>query len=132
MSTQLDKIRVDKWLWAARFFKTRSLAKHAVESGKVRLHTDRVKASKEIEVGAMLSIRQGWDEKVVEIIALSDQRKGASEAQLLYQETEESIKQRKLRAEERKVYGATIQTSGKPTTKERRQLSQIKRDILDE
>ncbi len=128
----MNKVRIDKWLWAARFFKTRSLAKGAVEGGKVRLHRDRIKASKEIEIGALLSIRQGWEETVVEVIALSDQRKGAPEAQMLYAETEESITQRKLRAEERKTFGATAKTPSKPTTKERRRLQQIKRDILDE
>ena len=128
----INKVRIDKWLWAARFFKTRSLAKHAIEGGKVRADGERIKASKEIEIGVLLSIRQGWEEKIVEVIALSDQRRGAPEAQRLYRETEESVTRRLQRAEERKAYGATAKTPNKPNTKERRQLQRVKRDILDE
>ena len=93
-----DKLRLDKWLWAARFFKTRSLAKAAIEGGKVHLDGQRVKVSKEISVGDTLHIRQGWDEKVVEVKALSGQRRGAEQAQLLYEETEASIKKREAEA----------------------------------
>lgn len=132
MEHTLTKVRIDKWLWAARFFKTRSLAKQAVDSGKVRMDKDRVKASKEITCGTMLRIRQGWEEKTVEVLALSDQRRGAPEAQALYRETDESIAQREARASERKVFGATAKTPSKPTTKERRQLNRIKREILDD
>ena len=69
------KLRLDKWLWAARFFKTRSLAKAAIEGGKVQLDGSRVKVSKEISVGDKLRIRQGWDEKDIEVLALSNQRR---------------------------------------------------------
>jgi len=131
MDQTLTKVRIDKWLWAARFFKTRSLAKQAIDGGKVRANGERVKASKEIEVGVLLKIRQGWEEKIVEVIALSDQRRSAALAQALYCETEESIKQREMRADERKTFGATAKTPSKPTTKERRQLNRIKREILD-
>ena len=98
MSDGAEKLRLDKWLWAARFFKTRSLAKAAIEGGKVQLDGQRVKVSKEILVGDELKIRQGWDEKVVRVLALSDQRRGAPEASLLYEETPESIARREAEA----------------------------------
>jgi ribosome-associated heat shock protein Hsp15 len=77
------KVRLDKWLWAARLFKTRSLAKQAIEGGKVHYDGTRSKVSKEVEIGARLTVRQGWDEKELEVSALSVQRRGAAEAQLL-------------------------------------------------
>src|SRR5690554_6872810 len=85
-------IRLDKWLWAARFYKTRSLAKAAIEGGKVHYEGQRTKVSKLVEIGATLKVRQGFDEKVIIVKALSDQRRGAPEAQLLYEETPQSIK----------------------------------------
>ncbi len=127
----MEKVRLDKWLWAARFYKTRSLAKQAIDGGKVRVNGDRPKASKEIENGVLITLRQGWEDKEVKVLALSDQRRGAPEAQKLYEETQDSIQQREKRALERKTYGATIKTPSKPNTKERRQLQRIKRDILD-
>lgn len=131
MTSSLAKVRIDKWLWAARFYKTRSIAKQAIDGGKVRVNGERTKPSKDIEVGMRLTIRQGWEDKTVEVIALSDQRKGAPEAQKLYNETAESLAKREQRQEERKAFGATAKTPTKPTTKERRQLQRIKRDILD-
>ena len=132
-SNALQKVRADKWLWAARFFKTRSIAKNAIEGGKVHLNGKRIKASKDLEVGMHLSIRQGWEEKEVCIIALTEQRKGAKEAALLYEETAASIEKRKLHSEQRKSLGANnVHTQGKPTTKQRRQIHRIKRDILDQ
>ena len=87
----VGKLRLDKWLWAARFFKTRSLAKSAIEGGKVHCGGERCKASKEIRVGDQLQIRQGFDQRSVEVLQLSDQRRGAPEAQLLYRESERSV-----------------------------------------
>ena len=78
--TPAEKVRLDKWLWAARFFKSRSLAKAAIEGGKVHLDGQRVKVSKEITVGCELCIRQGWDEKTVVVTQLSEQRRGAPAA----------------------------------------------------
>ena len=127
----MEKVRLDKWLWAARFYKTRSLAKQAIDGGKVRVNGDRPKASKEIENGVLITLRQGWEDKEVKVLALSDQRRGAPEAQKLYEETHDSVQKREKRALERKTYGATIKTPSKPNTKERRQLQRIKRDILD-
>ncbi|MFK8042422.1 RNA-binding S4 domain-containing protein, partial [Congregibacter sp.] len=99
----MEKLRVDKWLWAARFFKTRSLAKQAIEGGKVQLGGQRVKVSREIGIGDQLRIRQGWDERDIVVIQLSDQRRGAPEAQALYEETEASIARREQSAQARKL-----------------------------
>ena len=131
MSTfQGEKLRLDKWLWAARFFKTRSLAKAAIEGGKVHLGGQRVKVSKEIQVGDSLQIRQGWDEKVVEVLALSDQRRGAQEAQSLYCETQESLERRESAAAARKAAGGMIdRPAQRPTKKQRRQIHRFKQDI---
>ena len=126
-SRQLEKLRLDKWLWAARFFKTRSLAKAAIEGGKVHLGGQRVKVSKEISVGDTLQIRQGWDEKVVLVTSLSDQRRGAPEAQLLYEETADSSAKREAEAEARKAAGGMIdRPAHRPTKKQRRQIHRFK------
>lgn len=124
----LQKVRIDKWLWAARFFKTRSLAKDAIEGGKIHCDGQRIKANKEITVGLCLSIRQGLDEKTVVVKNLSDQRRGAPEAQLLYEETPESIALREKRAAERKAgLGAFIVSDTRPTKKDRRQIHRFQR-----
>jgi len=129
----VNKVRIDKWLWAARFFKTRNLAKQAIDGGKVHLNGNRIKASKDVEVGMTLVVRQGWDEKTIEVLGLSDQRRGAPEAALLYRETEDSIKARQLKAEQRKAMGsADSRTSTKPTTKQRRQIHRFKRIQLED
>ena len=123
----LEKLRLDKWLWAARFFKTRGLAKAAIEGGKVHLGGQRVKVSKEISVGDTLQIRQGWDEKVVLIKSLSGQRRGAPEAQLLYEETADSRAKREAEAEARKAAGGMIdRPAHRPTKKQRRQIHRFK------
>ena len=122
------KVRLDKWLWAARFFKTRSLAKQAIEGGKIHCDGQRVKAAKEISVGITLSIRQDLDEKVVIVQALSDQRRGAPEAALLYAETEESKTLREKRSAERKAgMGSFIASDHKPNKKERRHIHRFQR-----
>ncbi|MDP5072240.1 MAG: S4 domain-containing protein [Congregibacter sp.] len=119
----LDKLRVDKWLWAARFFKTRSLAKAAIEGGKVQLDGQRVKVSREISTGDELRIRQGWDERDIIVLSLSDQRRGATEAQALYAETKESIARREQTAQARKLAGGMIgRPAGKPDKRARRQI----------
>lgn len=129
----MDKVRIDKWLWAARFYKTRSIAKQAIEGGKVHIDGQRVKASKEIETGTLIRLRQGWEMKEVEVLALSDQRKSASLAQQLYRETESSLERRQSEAEQRKTAQGLIPGArGKPTTRQRRQIHRFKRDFLDE
>lgn len=123
-----DKIRIDKWLWAARFFKTRNLAKQAIDGGKIHCDGQRIKASKEVTVGLVLNIRQDWDEKTVVVKALSDQRRGAPEAALLYDETEESKALRAKRQAERKAgLGAFIVSDHRPNKKERRQIHRFQR-----
>mgnify|MGYP001812605707 FL=1 len=125
--TAAGRLRLDKWLWAARFFKTRSLAKAAIEGGKVRLDGQRVKVSKEIGVGDILQVRQGWDEKTVVVQALSDQRRGAPEAQALYHETAESLEKREAEAAARKAAGGMIERPAhRPTKKQRRQIHRFK------
>lgn len=122
-----EKLRLDKWLWAARFFKTRSLAKAAIEGGKVHLAGQRVKVSREIQIGDELQIRQGWDEKVVIVEALSDKRRGAPEAQQLYRETADSVQRREEAAAARKAAGGMIDRPvSRPTKKQRRQIHRFK------
>lgn len=121
MKHSLDKVRLDKWLWAARFFKTRSLAKQAIEGGKIHCDGQRVKPSKEITLGVTLTIRQGLDEKIVEVTALSDQRRGAPEAALLYQESPDSVARREAEAARRKLMRSDG-PEGRPTKKQRRQI----------
>ena len=122
------KVRLDKWLWAARFFKTRSLAKLAIEGGKIHCDGQRVKPSKEISVGITLTIRQDLDEKIVFVTTLSDQRRGAPEAALLYTETEASVIAREKHSAERKAgLGSFIVSDHRPNKKERRQIHQFQR-----
>ncbi len=123
----MDKLRVDKWLWAARFFKTRSLAKAAIEGGKVQIGGQRIKVSREIAVGEQLRIRQGWDERDVIVRDLSDQRRGAPEAQKLYEETPESIERRNQSAQARKLAGGMIERpKGRPDKRARRQIHRFR------
>lgn len=120
-------IRLDKWLWAARFFKTRNLAKEAIEGGKVHYNGARAKPSRTVEVGALLRMRLGYDEKTVEVLDLSDKRRGAPEAQKMYRETEESIAKREQQAALRKAQKATqLAPDHKPNKKERRDIRRFK------
>jgi ribosome-associated heat shock protein Hsp15 len=123
----MSGVRIDRWLWAARFFKTRSLAKAAVEGGKVHLESSRVKPSKEVQVGQQLEIRRGDTFQVVIIETLSEQRGSATVAQTLYTETPESIEQRELRKSVRRMERAGLNIpSSKPDKKNRRALAQLK------
>jgi ribosome-associated heat shock protein Hsp15 len=126
-----SKIRLDKWLWAARFFKTRNLAKQAIEGGKVHYDGQRCKVSKEIQTGAVLTIRQGWDSRDIQVIALSDKRRGAPEALLLYQETPESLVRRAKEAEIRKAQRVGMAPDARPTKKQRRQIHQFKQQDIE-
>lgn len=129
-STEKLTVRLDKWLWAARFFKTRNLAKQAIEGGKVHYQGVRAKTSKEVVLGAELRIRQGWDEKIIIVKALSDQRRGASEAAQLYEETAESIARRETLAMQRKALaGNSPQLAGRPSKKDRRQIHRFKQQF---
>ena len=122
-----EKLRLDKWLWAARFFKTRRLAKEAIEGGKVRCAGQRVKVAKEISPGEALTIQQGFDKREVRVIALSDQRRSAAEGAQLYEETAASRSAREERAAERRAGSAGFQPSDhKPNKKERRQMDRFR------
>ena len=126
-SSEITRLRLDKWLWAARFFKTRSLAKAAIEGGKVHLDGQRVKVSREISVGDTLQIRQGWDTREVVVSGLSDKRRGATEARTLYRETSESVAKREEHAAARKAAGGMIERPAqRPTKKQRRQIHRFK------
>ncbi|KXG80550.1 RNA-binding S4 domain-containing protein [Pseudomonas mosselii] len=120
-----DKVRLDKWLWAARFYKTRALAKAAIESGKVHCRGERCKPGKEPRVGDEFVLRTGFDERTVVVKALSLVRRGAPEAQLLYEETAESVKRREQAAEMRKAGALGMTTDGRPNKKQRRQIHQL-------
>lgn len=122
-----ESMRVDKWLWAARFFKTRSIAKDAIEGGKVHLNGERVKVSKEIRVGMELTIRQGFEQKTVQIKALSAVRGGAPSAQQLYEETEVSIARRELLSSQRKLHNLA-RPEHRPSKKDRRDINRFKQD----
>ncbi|HSG03065.1 MAG TPA: ribosome-associated heat shock protein Hsp15 [Marinobacterium sp.] len=118
------QVRLDKWLWAARFYKTRGLAKEMIDGGKVHYNGQKTKCSKAVEIGALIKLRQGYEEKVVEVLALSDQRRGAPEAQKLYRETQDSIDRRSSNAEARKQLGSAPEN--RPNKKSRRELLRIK------
>jgi ribosome-associated heat shock protein Hsp15 len=120
---QSEAVRIDKWLWAARFFKTRTMATDAVDAGRVRLNNERVKPSRNVKEGDTLDIDNGSTEWQVVVQAISDVRSPASIAQTLYSETEESIARRAAEAERRKYFrepGASIK--GRPTKRDRRRL----------
>ena len=123
------KVRIDKWLWAARFFKTRTLAKTAIEGGKVQLQGQRVKVSREISPGDTLRIRQGWDEREIVVKATSEQRRSAPIAQTLYEETEESTLRRARAAEARKAAGSLARPSQKPGKHERKALERLRKQF---
>ncbi len=124
VSKNLDTVRLDKWLWASRFFKTRKNAVEAISGGKVHLNGSRTKPSRNIHIGDMLEITRENYRYHVEVIALNDKRRPAKEAQLLYQENEESIKARESEREMRKMNSASvIQPDKKPNKKERRQIN---------
>lgn len=122
-----ESMRVDKWLWAARFFKTRSIAKAAIEGGKVHHQNERVKVSKEIRIGMELTIQQGIDKKTVVIKALSGVRGPAPIAQQLYEETSPSIARRELFAAQRKLNNLA-RPDHRPSKKDRRQIQKFKHD----
>lgn len=122
----MESVRIDKWLWAARFFKTRSLATDAVDAGRVRINSERIKPARSVKVGDILTIDNGSTEWEVVVQGLSDVRGPAAVAQTLYAETDASIVKRQQEAERRKLFrepGAAIK--GRPTKRDRRRLDQL-------
>ena len=124
-SPPLDRMRLDKWLWAARFYKTRSLAADEIGKGRIGVNDQVAKASRELRVGDLLTLRQGPVTRVVRVLGLSALRGPAPVAQALYEETPESIAAREAAAAQRRqgVEPADSQTQGRPTKRDRRQLA---------
>ena len=120
------KHRIDKWLWAARFFKTRALAAAAVECGKVQLNEVRVKPAKAVAVGDSLDIHLGQYRYLVEVLALSNKRGSAPEAQKLYRETDESRQRREAIAALLKAQPQPFHLKGRPTKRDRRVIERFK------
>ncbi len=121
-----DSVRIDKWLWAARFFKTRTLATSAVDDGKVKLGGERVKPARSIKVGEVLAIDNGADEWEVQVVALSAVRASAAIAQRLYLESEASVRRRALQQERRRLFPEpSAALKGRPTKRDRRLIDKF-------
>ena len=125
-----DTVRLDKWLWAARFYKTRAIAKQMIDGGKVFYNGQRSKSSKSVNLGDKIRIRQGFEEREVIIIALAERRRDATFAQTLYQETDDSMSTREKNALARKQ-GILLSPASdtKPDKKQRRKLREFKERI---
>ena len=123
----MDRLRIDKWLWAARFYKTRSLAAEELDKGRVRVNDIEAKPSREVKVGDTLILRQGPVTRTLVVRGISSQRGGAPAAQLLYEETAESLAAKALQAEQRRLgqEPAISQTQGRPTKRDRRDLEKL-------
>jgi ribosome-associated heat shock protein Hsp15 len=121
----MDKIRIDKWLWAARFYKTRSLATDEIDKGRVRINDQEVKPAKEVKVGDTIALRHGPVTRTVLVRGISDKRGGAPQAQLLYDETEASIQLREQLAEQHRLEPANTQEHGRPTKRDRRSIDKV-------
>lgn len=121
-----DKCRLDKWLWAVRFYKTRSLAADAVDGGKVRVDGDRAKTAKEVKAGMLISIRNKEYEIEVEVTGLSNIRRGAPEAALLYAETEQSkTKRENAKITQEADFGIRERGTGRPTKRQQRDIKRF-------
>ena len=124
----MDRLRIDKWLWAARFYKTRSLACEAIDKGRVQVNGVAVKPARELKVGDMVQLRGGTTLRTVQVLAISDRRGGAPEAALLYTETAESVQARLAAAEQRRLAPepALSVVHGRPTKRDRREGEQAR------
>jgi ribosome-associated heat shock protein Hsp15 len=123
----VEAVRLDKWLWAARIYKTRALAREMIEGGKVHYNGQRSKPGKVVEQGATLTLRQGNDERTLLVKGITEQRRPASEAVALYEETAESIEKREKMALARKMNALTMpHPNRRPDKKERRDLMRFK------
>lgn len=120
----MDKLRIDKWLWAARFYKTRALAVEEIDKGRVKVNGIEAKPAREVKSGDTVSLRQGTVHRTVVVRGISSQRGAAPIAQQLYEETEESLRLRAEAAEQRRLSGdpAGAQEHGRPTKRDRRTL----------
>ncbi len=125
---ETERVRIDKWLWAARFFKTRSLASEAVDGGKVHVNGERVKASRQVRAGDRLRIRRGIEEFELAIVALAEHRGPAVVAQALYEESDASVAKRRAVAEEKRQMAAALpRFGGRPDKKSRRDIVRMTR-----
>ncbi|MGB1198248.1 MAG: ribosome-associated heat shock protein Hsp15 [Thalassotalea sp.] len=126
-STTSETVRLDKWLWAARFYKTRAIAKQMIDGGKVFYNGQRTKSGKAVSLNDKITLRQGYEQKEVLIVALADKRRDASFAQTLYLETKDSIETREKNSLARKQ-GILLSPASdvKPDKKQRRQIRQLK------
>ncbi|MGZ0018450.1 RNA-binding S4 domain-containing protein [Nitrosomonas sp. wSCUT-2] len=125
LSDTIEKYRVDKWLFAARFFKTRSLAAEAIDRGRVTVNGQRIKPAKVLAIGDRLTIRINNFQYDIEVLDLSNIRGSATVAQQLYRETEESRKQRELQAARLKAQSQSFYTKGRPTKRDRRNIERF-------
>ncbi len=121
----MEKIRIDKWLWAARFYKTRSLATEEIDKGRVRINDLEVKPAKEVKLGDTVALRQGPVTRTLTVRGISDKRGGAPQAQLMYGETEASVALREQLAEQRSLEPANAQEHGRPTKRDRRDIDKV-------
>ncbi|MEZ5445808.1 MAG: S4 domain-containing protein [Gammaproteobacteria bacterium] len=123
-----DDLRLDKWLWAARFFKTRGLAQEAIKGGKIEINGERPKPARQVRIGDTLRVRRGQFESVVRVVALSRQRGPASVATALYEETAESIERRQALARELRLTAASApRFAGRPSKRDRRHIVRFTR-----
>lgn len=127
--SEAGRVRLDKWLWASRFFKTRALASEAVDGGKVHVNGERVKASRAVRPGDRLEIRRGAEVVDVRVLVLSEHRGPAAAAQTLYEESEESRARREAMAEQRRLVAAGVpRPSGRPDKRSRRRIIRFRED----
>lgn len=120
------RVRLDKWLWAARLFKTRALAKAAIDGGHVRCDGQPARAGREVRVGSTLRVRVGFDTLELHVCGLSDRRTSAPLARTLYQETEASVARREYAAADRRAAAARVSGDGRPSKQQRRQIHRFK------
>jgi len=130
----MERLRIDKWLWAARFYKTRTLASEEIDKGRVQVNGVAVKPARELKAGDSVLLRSGPISRTVTVLALSDKRGPAPVAALLYQETEDSIEKRQQAAEQRRLAPepALSLSQGRPTKRDRRDTDQLRQHDWDE
>ena len=121
----MDKVRIDKWLWAARFYKTRSLATEEIDKGRVRINDVEAKPAKEVKLGDTVALRHGAVTRTLVVRGISDKRGGAPQAQLLYAETAASIALREQLAVQHRLEPASSQEHGRPTKRDRRSIDKV-------
>ena len=127
----MEKLRIDKWLWAARFYKTRSLANEEIDKGRVRVNDAEVKPAKEVKIGDTVALRQGPVTRTLVVRGISDRRGGAPQAQLMYEETEASLALRAQLTEQRRLEPANSQEHGRPTKRDRRDIDKVSNKSWD-